>query len=66
MRYKRISKGLRLAIKRAGSVGQLARLLGIQAQSINNWKRVPRHRIMAVEAATGVPKELLAPDLFGT
>ena len=69
---KRISKGLRLAIKAAskhhvGMSGKraLARGLGIEEQSINNWKRVPRNRIMAVERLTGVPKEILAPDIFG-
>jgi DNA-binding transcriptional regulator YdaS (Cro superfamily) len=30
------------------------------------WKRVPPTRVLAVEAATGVPKELLRPDLYTT
>jgi DNA-binding transcriptional regulator YdaS (Cro superfamily) len=73
MRHKRISKGLRLAIKAATKLyvdcpkngkRALARGLGIREQAINNWKRVPRNRIMAVERLTGVPKEILAPDIF--
>ena len=72
MRTKRLSKGLRLAIAsaaklHAGMSGKraLAHSLGIKEQSLNYWKTVPRRHIMAVERLTGVPKEILAPDLFG-
>ena len=63
-RHKRIAKGVRLAIAAAGGKKILAAKLGIREQSLNNWKRVPRERIMQVEEITGVSRELLAPDLF--
>lgn len=70
-RHKRLSKGLRLAIKAASKLHvkmsgkrALAKGLGIKEASINNWQTVPRARIMAVERLTGVPKEILAPDLY--
>lgn len=56
--------GLRIAIQKSGGVGALARALGIAQPSISNWERVPAERVAAVEAATGVPREILRPDLF--
>ena len=52
-----------MAIKAIG-LKALAAGLGIREQSINNWRRVPRGRIMQVERLTGVSRELLAPDLY--
>lgn len=42
----------------------MARALGISQPSVSNWKRVPSERVVAVEAATGVPREVLRPDLY--
>ena len=56
--------GLRLAIEKSGGVGALARAIGIAQPSLSNWERVPAERVAAVEAATGVPRDLLRPDLF--
>src|SRR5690606_32261163 len=43
---------------------ELARRIGISQPSISNWNRVPAERVLAVEAATGVAREVLRPDLF--
>lgn len=58
------SEGLDLAINAAGGVGQLARKIGISQPSVTNWNRVPAQRVLAVEAATGVPRAQLRPDLY--
>jgi TorA maturation chaperone TorD len=57
--------GLDEAIGAAGGVGALARKLGISQPSVSNWSRIPAERVLAVEAATGVSRVVLRPDLFG-
>jgi TorA maturation chaperone TorD len=57
--------GLSEAIRAAGGVGELARQIGISQQSISNWVAVPAERVVAVEAATGVDRAELRPDLYG-
>jgi TorA maturation chaperone TorD len=57
--------GLDQAIRAAGGVGALARKLGISQPSVSNWLRVPADRIVAVEAATGISRQVLRPDLYG-
>ena len=57
--------GIAAAIEAAGGVGALARKIGIAQPSVSNWSRVPAERVIAVEAATGVPRSVLRPDLYG-
>lgn len=57
--------GLERAIDAAGGVAQLARKIGIAQPSVSNWNRVPAQRVIAVEGATGVPRKVLRPDLYG-
>jgi len=57
-------RGLDEAIRAAGGVTELARRLGISQPSISNWSRVPAERVVAVEAATGISREVLRPDLY--
>jgi DNA-binding transcriptional regulator YdaS (Cro superfamily) len=38
--------------------------LGIQAPSIYSWRRVPAIRVLAIEAATGISRHELRPDLY--
>jgi len=57
--------GLSEAIRAAGGVGDLARLIGISQPSVSNWARVPAERVVSVEAVTGVDREILRPDLYG-
>jgi TorA maturation chaperone TorD len=58
-------EGLNEAIRAAGSVSELARRIGIAQPSVSNWDRVPAERVLAVEAATGIPRVRLRPDLYG-
>jgi DNA-binding transcriptional regulator YdaS (Cro superfamily) len=64
MKNKHKAEGLQLAIEKMGSANALARALGISQQAIWEWHRVPTHRILQVEAVTGVPREKLRPDLY--
>jgi len=56
--------GLEEAIRVAGGVGALAKKLGISQPSVSNWSRVPAERVLSVEAATGVSRAALRPDLY--
>ncbi len=56
------------AISAAGTQQRLAETLGIKSASISEWKvrkRVPAERCIAIEAATGVSRHDLRPDVFG-
>src|SRR6195256_980750 len=57
--------GLDEAIRVAGGVGALARKIGISQPSVSNWARIPAERVLLVEAATGVSRTILRPDLYG-
>src|SRR5262249_19171370 len=56
--------GLSEALRAVGGVSELARKIGISQPSISNWTRVPADRVRAVEAATGVSRAILRPDLY--
>src|SRR4029450_3689749 len=56
--------GLEEAIRVAGGVGALARKIGISQPSVSNWLRIPAERVLTVEAATGVSRATLRPDLY--
>jgi cell division protein FtsQ len=56
--------GLREAIRAAGGVTELARRVGVSQPSVSNWSRVPSERVLAVEAATGIARTVLRPDLY--
>jgi len=57
-------EGLDVAIRVAGGVGALARKIGISQPSVSNWARIPAERVLSVEAATGVSRAVLRPDLY--
>jgi TorA maturation chaperone TorD len=57
-------EGLDEAIRAAGGIGALARKIGISQPSVSNWSRIPAERVLSVEAATGVNRATLRPDLY--
>ena len=56
--------GLEEAIRAARGITELARRIGISQPSVSNWSRVPTERVLAVEAATGIERAVLRPDLY--
>jgi TorA maturation chaperone TorD len=59
-------EGLEKAVRAAGGITELARQIGISQPSVSNWTRVPAERVLNVEAATGVDRKILRPDLYGS
>lgn len=57
-------QGLNEAIRAVGGVSELARRLGISQPSVSNWNRIPAERVLEVEAATGIERVMLRPDLY--
>ena len=57
--------GLEEAVRAVGGVSELARQIGISQPSVSNWNRIPAERVLIVEAATGVDRKMLRPDLYG-
>jgi TorA maturation chaperone TorD len=57
-------RGLSEAIQAVGGVSELARRIGISQPSVSNWDKVPAERVLAVEAATGLARVRLRPDLY--
>ena len=57
-------RGLERALSAIGGVSSLARALGVSQPAISGWKRIPPERVLAVEAASGVPRTELRPDLY--
>jgi len=57
---------LKVAIRRAGGMGALARKLSINYQTIQYWLEagISDKWIVEVEKITKVPREQLRPDLF--
>jgi TorA maturation chaperone TorD len=56
--------GLEEAIRAVGGVSELARQIGISQPSVSNWDRIPAERVLIVEAATGIDRKILRPDLY--
>ena len=56
--------GLDQAVRAVGGVSELARQIGLSQPSVSNWNRVPAERVLIVEAASGIDRKILRPDLF--
>lgn len=64
----RTAEAIAEAVTRAGGLAQLGERLGVAHSQVCRWRksgRVPANRVAAIGAATGVPRHLLRPDLFG-
>ena len=48
-----------------GGGAALARRLGITRAAVHQWRRVPSERVIDVEAASGISRHKLRPDVFG-
>jgi len=62
----RIDTPLAKAVRVAGSQSAFGRLVGKRQSTVREWLKrgLPAEFCQAVEAATGVPKEQLRPDIY--
>lgn len=54
-------------IDKFGTAAALADRLGVSRQLVSHWKktgRIPVERLKAVEAASGISRRKLRPDIF--
>lgn len=59
---------LATAIERVGSQVALASACKVTPQAVNQWMgkgKPPADKVLAIEAATGVSRHQLRPDIFG-
>lgn len=59
-----MAKPINRAKQIAGGTTALASKLGISKQAVSMWGKIPAERVIAIEAATGIPREELRPDLY--
>lgn len=62
------SSALQEAITTLGTY-RLAKVIGVKHPTIHSWLRtgrIPAERVLAVEAATGISRYDLRPDVFGS
>ena len=56
------------AVRSAGSQSAFARLIGVSQPTVNDWlrlaKALPAEHVLAVEAATGISRHDLRPDIY--
>jgi len=64
MRDAALQKAIDAMDERHGNLTALAEQLGISAQALSQWDRVPHKRVLDVERITGVPRHELRPDLY--
>jgi DNA-binding transcriptional regulator YdaS (Cro superfamily) len=58
---------LALAVRAAGSQSAFGRLVDKRQSTVREWllaDRLPGEYVLAIEAATGIAKEQLRPDLY--
>jgi DNA-binding transcriptional regulator YdaS (Cro superfamily) len=58
------SHGLVLVLEKVGGPTRLAEQLGIVASAVTQWSKVPARHIPRIEALTGVPGNIIRPDLY--
>lgn len=56
------------AVSIAGSQSELARIVGVTQQAVSGWiakgRPLPAEHVLAVEAATGISRHVLRPDIY--
>lgn len=61
-------EALQQAVDKAGSQAELARIAGVSTTAVWKWvqssKRVPAEFVLKIEAATGVSRHDLRPDIY--
>lgn len=65
---KRENAGVREAIRRLGSIAEVARRMHVSSPAVLGWlqRNIPAERAKELSDKTGVPLAHIRPDLWGT
>lgn len=55
---------VKLAAEKAGGIVKLSLALGLSRGAASQWRKIPAERVIAVETLTGIPRQILRPDLY--
>lgn len=55
---------VKLAAEKAGGIVKLSLALGLSRGAASQWRRIPAERVIDIERITGIPREILRPDLY--
>lgn len=58
------SDPVKLAAEKAGGIVKLSLALGLSRGAASQWRRIPAERVLEVERVTGIPREILRPDIY--
>lgn len=62
-----MKSAVKRAIRKVGSQSNLARLVGVTPQAVQQWEaanRVSVRKVLEVEKATGISRHDLRPDIY--
>jgi DNA-binding transcriptional regulator YdaS (Cro superfamily) len=55
---------LKRAVEALGGLSKMARALGVSPSAASTWKRAPPRHLPRLEQLTGIPGQVLRPDLY--
>lgn len=61
---REMRSALKKAIAAIGSINKTAKKVGKTRQSVGKWDICPPLHVLTIEAASGVPRQALRPDLY--
>jgi hypothetical protein len=53
-----------MAARQLGGIVRLSLALGLSRGAAANWKDIPVNHVARLEKLTGIPREVLRPDIF--
>jgi len=55
---------LEQVLQHYGHVNAMSRAFGLSRQAISRWDRVPMKHLARISAETGIPRQILRPELY--
>jgi DNA-binding transcriptional regulator YdaS (Cro superfamily) len=55
---------IKLAAKKVGGIVALSQACGLSRGAASLWREIPVNHLQKIERLTGIPREVLRPDIF--
>jgi DNA-binding transcriptional regulator YdaS (Cro superfamily) len=55
---------INVAAKKLGGIVKLSTCLGLSRGAASQWSEIPVDHVARIEELTGIPREVLRPDIF--